>query len=313
MDPDTTATPPTTGNDASETVTVATGTRPAAPAEEDADKHYEIDYDKETVKAKEGENAGDFSYEIREKGSTSDDDWKSGDFTFEPGKTYELRIKANGDVPPSDPVEFTAPDRGAAPEAVQETEKTISKSDSSITLNNTDEQQEYVILPQKPNGEACTNAEIETAFNGGHSQSGVAGGELTFTRDGNGDELSPDTECVVYNRKKAVTQGEKAIASRFSASRPVRTKKAAPKAPAKPSVKKVSKNRIEVKTMTGQEYSINGGKTWQKSGVFTGLKPNKVYTVLTRVAETKNTVASAASALRVRTAKTIPSTRASER
>ena len=53
--------------------------------------------------------------------------------------------------------------------------------------------------------------------------------------------------------------------------------------------------QIVVEMVEGHEYSIDGGKTWQKSGNFTGLSAGKSYEVITRVAETDTTKASVAS------------------
>ena len=44
--------------------------------------------------------------------------------------------------------------------------------------------------------------------------------------------------------------------------------------------------------MDGQEYSIDGGKTWQDSGKFEKLDSSKKYTVITRIKETNTAYAS---------------------
>lgn len=56
--------------------------------------------------------------------------------------------------------------------------------------------------------------------------------------------------------------------------------------------KDVTSNQIEVHTVKGQEYSIDGGTTWNTTGVFKKLKANKEYTVLTRLSETEYYAAS---------------------
>lgn len=61
---------------------------------------------------------------------------------------------------------------------------------------------------------------------------------------------------------------------------------------------------ITVHTVKGQEYSADGGKTWNKKGVFKNLKANKEYTILTRLAETEYYAASSKTAyLKIKTEK----------
>lgn len=46
-------------------------------------------------------------------------------------------------------------------------------------------------------------------------------------------------------------------------------------------------SKIKVKETEGQEFSIDGGKTWTTKGVFKNLKEKKKYTVITRLTETE--------------------------
>lgn len=70
--------------------------------------------------------------------------------------------------------------------------------------------------------------------------------------------------------------------------------KADQKAPAAPVIKKVTTTTIVVKARKGEEYSINKGKTWKKPAkgkttvTFTGLNPDKKYTVYARKQGSKN-------------------------
>ena len=57
-------------------------------------------------------------------------------------------------------------------------------------------------------------------------------------------------------------------------------------------VKNLSDTRIEVETKPGYEYSIDGGNTWQDSGVFEGLEPGTEYTILSRLKAVGETPAS---------------------
>ncbi len=51
---------------------------------------------------------------------------------------------------------------------------------------------------------------------------------------------------------------------------------------------------LTISSLSGAEYSIDGGNTWQTSNTFTGLERNTQYTVLVRLAEDKNHEASPA-------------------
>ncbi len=70
--------------------------------------------------------------------------------------------------------------------------------------------------------------------------------------------------------------------------------KAEQAAPAAPKVSKTDTKSITVKTVSGEEYSLDG-KTWQKGGSFSGLKANTKYQVYARKAESANYQASPAS------------------
>ena len=72
----------------------------------------------------------------------------------------------------------------------------------------------------------------------------------------------------------------------------------------KPVLEGRARTSLTVKTRPGEEYSIDGGKTWQKKGVFKGLKPNKTYSIIARVAATNTTPAGPVSkALKAKTLK----------
>ncbi len=60
---------------------------------------------------------------------------------------------------------------------------------------------------------------------------------------------------------------------------------------AAPTLSSITTDTIVVATRTGYEYSLNG-KTWQTSGVFSGLTAGKAYNVYARVAATSNVKAS---------------------
>lgn len=63
----------------------------------------------------------------------------------------------------------------------------------------------------------------------------------------------------------------------------VTTLKAAAAAPAVPVLKDKTNDSIVIAVRSGEEYSIDGGKTWKANGVFTGLKANTMYSVVARM------------------------------
>ncbi|MBT2289440.1 S-layer homology domain-containing protein [Paenibacillus albidus] len=67
------------------------------------------------------------------------------------------------------------------------------------------------------------------------------------------------------------------------------------KAPAAPVAVSKTETSITLQAVTGQEYSIDGGVTWQDSPTFSGLTPDTDYTIVTRVKATATQKASAVS------------------
>ncbi|SFF26261.1 S-layer homology domain-containing protein [Paenibacillus algorifonticola] len=66
-------------------------------------------------------------------------------------------------------------------------------------------------------------------------------------------------------------------------------------APAAPVEVSKTATSITLQAVTGQEYSIDGGVTWQDSSTFAGLMPGTDYTIVTRVKATATQLASAIS------------------
>lgn len=73
--------------------------------------------------------------------------------------------------------------------------------------------------------------------------------------------------------------------------RTVYIKEAAPAAPEAPALERTAATSITVKSVSGQEYSIDGGITWQDSGAFSGLEPETAYEIICRVKETETVLA----------------------
>lgn len=68
--------------------------------------------------------------------------------------------------------------------------------------------------------------------------------------------------------------------------------------------KEVTTDKIVVNVVEGQEYSVDGGKNWNTTGIFKKLKANKEYTVITRLCETEYYAASSKTAyLKLKTSK----------
>ena len=130
----------------------------------------------------------------------------------------------------------------------------------------------------------------EYSVNGGAWQS-----DPTFTG------LSPAT-TYEFTCRKAETEDYRESAA--SAVLKVTTDKLSTLKPLEPTLKIKTDRSIEVNGGEGLEYSINNGKTWQSSPVFTSLAAGTSYTVVCRYAETATTYASPVSdALKVTTDK----------
>ena len=176
--------------------------RPPAPSP--ASDAVDVNYDDETITAKDEPAPG---YEIQDPATG---EWVKGPVPVEPGKTYPVRVAPDPEngVPASEPVDYTAPSRPDAPDAVSDDD--ISKTDTTISIQPTDETQEYIVLPPKADGTPYTEDELAKAFeeaekNGTAKDGAGEGGDpVVFDKDGTGADLKPGTDYQVYNRTKAV-------------------------------------------------------------------------------------------------------------
>ncbi|POP32435.1 hypothetical protein C3B58_12065, partial [Lactonifactor longoviformis] len=111
----------------------------------------------------------------------------------------------------------------------------------------------------------------------------------SWISDGVFTNLNPAAEYQIITRVP-----ETSTRSMSAASEPLKvtTDKSAMAAPGKPALKKVTSDTITVEAVKGQEYSIDGGKKWQDSGEFSGLKPAGEYEIITRIKETDTHYAS---------------------
>lgn len=102
-------------------------------------------------------------------------------------------------------------------------------------------------------------------------------------------ELRPATAYSIVAR---IRETESRMPGKTSAPLRVSTKNPAPAAPNPPELLRVTETVIEVKTRTNTEFSVNGGETWRRDGVFSGLTGNRYYDVIARLVETDDTMAS---------------------
>lgn len=89
--------------------------------------------------------------------------------------------------------------------------------------------------------------------------------------------------------------GTHAVGSVTSLATAVVTKGDGPAAPSAPVASSVTPASITLQPVSGQEYSMDGGLTWQDSPTFNGLTPGTDYTFVTRVKATATQMASAVS------------------
>lgn len=127
----------------------------------------------------------------------------------------------------------------------------------------------------------------------------------------NGPVLTGATANTGYNviAKKLGNDADFTIDSVNSSATSVLTKKSAQQVgtPKPIVVDKKTDTSIKVAVVYGQEYSIDDGKTWNTTGVFESLTPDKNYLIKTRIAETETGMASNAIALEVKTKASAPS------
>lgn len=89
--------------------------------------------------------------------------------------------------------------------------------------------------------------------------------------------------------------GTHAVGSVTSLATAVVTKGDGPAAPSAPVASSATPASITLQPVSGQEYSMDGGLTWQDSPTFNGLTPDTDYTFVTRVKATATQMASAIS------------------
>ena len=155
-------------------------------------------------------------------------------------------------TPPMDiqPPKDTTPKPVNAPDAPTVT----SVTDTEIILN-TEEKQEYAMIQDEK--------------------------DLVWQASGIFKDLKPSTDYSFVTRIKTDTE-----ISENSKPLKVTTKSSAAKAPATPELSEKTDTRIQIHSVTGQEYSLlKDGKpiSWNTSGNFENLSPETEYQIVTRI------------------------------
>ena len=142
------------------------------------------------------------------------------------------------------------------------------------------------MAPQAVLGGKATALNTNTFTREGYTFSGWStnqnGGGTTYT-DGQSATFSADT-TLYAQWKKSGGSGDTTPGGSFGT--PGTSGKTTPAKPSAPTLESKTDTTITVKTIEGQEYSIDGGKTWQKSGTFTELKADTEYSIITKISAT---------------------------
>lgn len=113
--------------------------------------------------------------------------------------------------------------------------------------------------------------------------------------------LEDQTRYYIFTKQ---AESDTAMESTVSEPLAVLTLQSSVEVPGVPQLAAAGSDTITIREISGQEYSINEGKNWQTIGTFSGLLPNHIYRVITRVSRTAEKMESPASqALDVRTVK----------
>ena len=111
----------------------------------------------------------------------------------------------------------------------------------------------------------------------------------TWQQSGVFSGLSPASDYEIVTRvSETATSGYSPSSSPVKAA----TDKSKVTAPQTPELLEATADSVTVKSVDGQEYSIDGGKTWQDSGKFDKLDSGRKYAVITRIKETNTAYAS---------------------
>ena len=219
---------------------------------------------------------------------------ENGDVKFDgltPGKEYEVSRKAGDDT--HNPSESGPAAKVTTPKEDQDApngpgKDNVTSTTTSITIDPTVAGNQYIVVPK-----GTTPSENDWNTKSKTSDHGEA---LTF------DGLTPGVEYDVISRKPAddthnpsAPSNPTTVETKQEQKTPTKTTQNAPNSA--PNARADSSTSIVVDpAVAGEEYSIDGGKTWVKPTggkvVFDGLQPNTEYEVVGRKAGTDNMLAS---------------------
>lgn len=194
------------------------------------------------------------------------------------------------------PVEYSiAPNEGVSSNTLQDgsanyynlTPGTEYKVTAKVTVSETESYTAEIVRKLK-NGQLPPKSPVPTVTSTTIVVTGSNGAVFEcYDKDGNKIAaktstsfagLKPDT---VYKIVSYYPESKDAYASE-KVSIEATTLKAAAKAPAVPVLKDKTNDSIVIKAVKGEEYSIDNGKTWTTTGVFTGLTANTKYEIVAR-------------------------------
>ncbi len=156
----------------------------------------------------------------------------------------------------------------------------VSTPVTSVTINGTLKIEETLTTTLGPSGSTVTYQWYcgDTDLGTYKPILGATSSTYTLTAD--------DNNCLI----KVVVVGTGVYSGSVNdASETSVVKKDAPATPIPPTVTDIKYNEITVDVVPGQEYSIDGGETWQSGGTFIDLNQTTQYSIITRIKETNDT------------------------
>ncbi|WP_455684034.1 carboxypeptidase regulatory-like domain-containing protein [Thomasclavelia sp.] len=169
-----------------------------------------------------------------------------------------------------------------------EADFTVDSANSMATSVITKKSAQQVGTPQPIEVEKRTDTSIAVKVVPGQEYS-IDGGKIWNTTGKFATGLAANSEYLIKTR---IAETDLGMAS-DPIEQKVKTKASAPslEETVAPVISKVTDTSITVIPVDGQEYSIDGGKTWNTTGKFTGLESQADYKITTRIVETEDRMA----------------------
>ncbi len=185
-------------------------------------------------------------------------DWKNGLFleALSPETEYEIRVR------------------------FPDTEGYIASEPATLTISTKAAQP---LVPEQPLLVKRTDFSLQIKPEEGLEYS-IDGGDTWVVSDIFSD-LSPDTEYAIIARYR---ETDEVYFGKNSPPLTIRTKAQQNAPEESPALKSKDTVSISVETIDGMEFSIDGGITWIVEGIFTDLKANTEYEIISRWAETED-------------------------